>query len=194
MDGLIESIQTEIKAREIRLREDEEKEEADTAIELPEIYKTVSPVDVDDFFKRGYAFVSSFELPECAGCPYNDRSIAVETSYINNSSCSACGQRMSYEKWVTHIKPVRPVRIVVKRARRDEDRYKFAQSPFRVRQSTPTDLGMGSLRVSGIHNGVSIDGEHSGRAPVSPEPGRSRPITDSILPLTPGNFTLDQSF
>lgn len=181
LDNLILSIQQELTAREEKLKEDVEKEYADTATEQPEVYKAIATHEVDDFFKRGYAYVGKFELPESASCTANSTATPMETAFLNNA-CEACGTSMSYDKWLKHITAFKHTRVVVKRAKRDEDRFKFSQSPFRV-GGTRLPSGVVSGGGGGVGNGSTI---------VSPVADRMRP--DSVFPLTPGNFRLDQSF
>ena len=186
LDNLIICIQEELKNREEMLKQDEEKEHADTATEQPEVYKAIATYEVDDFFKRGYAYVGKFELPESASCTANKTATPMETSFTNNT-CEACRTPMSYDKWLKHITIFRHTRVVVKRPKRDEDRFKFAQSPFRMRVMRGASEALNS---DNIGNGSTIPG---GAVPVSPVPDRTR--TDSTMfPLTPGNFGLDQSF
>ena len=184
LDGLVEEIEMEISRREKRMRDDEERENADTATDAIDVFKSVSASDVDDYFKRGYAYVGSYELPEHASCNANTSGTPYETTFTG-TNCSACGASMGYEKWVKHVGTIKPVRIVVKRNRSQEDKYKLMQSPFRLR-------GMTALTSSNAEIGVRHPNSSLANAvPVSPVPNRSG---SSMAPLTPGQFTLDQSF
>lgn len=187
LDNLMESIQQELKDREAKMKEDEEKEKMDTATEHPEIYKAVAPDEVEDFFKRGYAYVGSYELPESASCTANVNARPTETSF-GNQVCTACGSSMSYDKWLKHIQPMKHTRVVVKRAKRDEDRFKLAQSPFRIPLSTSGGRRPSQVPAANPNPGIA------GTIPVSPEPDRSRGIGNVGPLFSPGNFNLDQSF
>ncbi len=190
LDNLILSIQQELSAREEKLKEDVEKEYADTATEQPEVYKAIATHEVDDFFKRGYAYVGKFELPESASCTANSTATPMETAFLSNGACEACGTSMSYDKWLKHTTACKHTRVVVKRSKRDGDsnfNFKFAQSPFR---------GVGGVDFSRLERDRVVSGGGggvgNGSTIVSPAADRTRP--DSVFPLTPGNFRLDQSF
>jgi hypothetical protein len=205
LDGLIECIKVELKRREKKLLDDEEKEEADTSSETAEIFKSVAPEDVDDFFKRGYAYVGAYELLESAYCTSNSANTP-NKSIFRNDSCSACGAVMNYDKWCKHVRAVKPVRVVVKRAKKDEDRYSSGtfgmmpgaaadmQGTIASYQRTGHFLGGQEFSSGGQQQqGVSrVSGTRT--MPVSPVPNRSSSSSSSRPPLTPGSFNLDQSF
>lgn len=186
LENLMVDITAELEERVAKRKDAAEKEEMDTATEHPEIYKAVPPEEVEDFFKRGYAYVGSYELPERASCTANNTATPTETSFTGNQSCQACGQSMSYDKWLKHIINVKLTKVVVKRAKRDEDRFKLAQSPFRI----PLSSGRQAPAIPSAN--PMPGGVGAGAVPVSPVPDRSR---GNMGPLfSPGNFGLDQSF
>jgi hypothetical protein len=180
LDGLNDLVNEELERRELKLKQERAREEADQATDPTEVYKSLQAHEVDSYLSRGYAFVGSYELPPMATCNNNFDGISYETSYTG-SACSYCGTSMTMEKWLKHTHTSRPPRIVVKRSKQDDDKYKLAQSPFR-RGSVRTNA---SLPPPAQRGGA-------GPVPVSPLPDRSREGT--YTPLTPGQFTLDQSF
>jgi hypothetical protein len=202
LDGLIECIKVELKRREKKLQDDEEKEEADTSSETAEIFKSVAPEDVDDFFKRGYAYVGSYELLESAYCTSNTAN-APNKSVFRNDSCSACGAVMNYDKWCKHVRAVKPVRVVVKRAKKDEDRY--SSGAFGIMPGAAADMqgaitfqravhSVGIQELLDARNYSAVASGTSRTMPASPVPNRSSSSSSSRPPLTPGSFNLDQSF
>jgi len=84
-------------------------------VDALEVFKSISPSEVNAHFEAGWAFVSSFEGNECACCSVTGSKI--ECSWRGNA-CNVCGQQMSYDKFKTHASFYRPTVIVVKRPRR----------------------------------------------------------------------------
>ena len=176
LDGLNTLVEEELERREQKLKQERAREEADAATDPSEVYKSLRADEVDSYLSRGYAFVGSYELPPRATCSNNIDGITYEASYTG-SACSCCGVSMTLEKWHKHVGSTRPPRIIVKRKKHDDDKYKLMQSPFRL----------GVMR----NNNASLQ-PVAQPVPVSPSPERGREGT--FIPLTPGQFALDQSF
>ena len=181
LDGLSDLVNEELERRELKLKQERAREEADSCTDSTEVYKSLRADEVESYLSRGYAFVGSYELPPTATCDNNTDGIAYETSYTG-SACSACGTAMQYEKWAKHVGSTRPVRIIVKRSKQDDDKYKLMQSPFRLK---------GGYTLNNAPRPPPASGG-PGPVPVSPMPDRSR--SSAYAPLTPGQFNLDQSF
>ena len=185
---LQELVNVELNRRTVEktTREEFEKKDSNVESEVSEIFKVINPTELQDFFDRGYAFVSSFEGNDTAACTSNVRGCKIETEW-RQGACTACGDTMVYEKFVKHSTTFRPTKIVVKRSRDNGGTI--------VSNSARVAFRSGGTGISSVSSATPVrQGERSGDNPGNLVLSPLGTVPLHGLRNTPGQFNLDTSF
>jgi len=134
----------------------------DDTMSASELYRTVSPSEVQSYFDQGWAFVSSYEANETAACSATGSKV---TATWRNSSCSVCGFAMTYDKFAKHCSFYRPTVVVVRRPKRGLGPHSTRHPVFVGSAAfSPFPRGLGSLG-SPLGAGAGGGGGHISAVP-----------------------------
>ena len=61
-----------------------------------EVYKSISPAEMNSHFERGWSFVSAFQTDATTACNKSDKKVPAT---VQDSRCSACGDRLEYRSY-----------------------------------------------------------------------------------------------
>jgi len=92
-----------------------ENEDQSDTMDAQDVYRSISPSEVQAHFEQGWAFVNSYEANETAACSATGSKV---TATWRNNTCTVCGFNMSYEKFVKHASFFKPTVVVVRRPKR----------------------------------------------------------------------------
>jgi hypothetical protein len=150
LDGLHSLVKNELERREIEKisRDEADKKDSTAAGDVVEVFKCISPTELNSFFDCGYVYVSSFQGNDTASCSANANACKIEASW-RDGKCTACGERMIYDRFIKHMTYLRPTRIVVKRVK--------TNNKNKNNNSKSTQGGSGNS-VNNIHNSGSSIG------------------------------------
>jgi len=82
-----------------RSEEDTTAQGRDT-MDAQDVYRTISPTEVQAYFDQGWAFVSTYEANETASCSATGSRV---TAVWRNNMCSVCGECMYMCACVVHV-------------------------------------------------------------------------------------------